>query len=247
MDSQQPPEVPSVLQYATAKPDRGDAFAALYITLAVLCTIVGSLSLLVHLAMLTVALSLARPGTSLWEASMMLAVDGLLLAGSVGTFRRQSWARRVVQIASAGQVLIALILLMPLLVYAGSALRGVPWLFAVAGVGLEVLRLTQGVLCLWAFENMRADFWFGTAGYGAATAISRSGTAKPAPKQFKVQGIDRVSGQSIEYLSSAATADLAHQGAIALGLDRESIEIQKLVPANESPSGAMATGEASSQ
>ncbi|MFI5380931.1 MAG: hypothetical protein ACHRHE_16660 [Tepidisphaerales bacterium] len=235
-----------VLQYATPKPNRGDAFASLFITLAILCTVVGAVSLLNDLAAMMLAFSVTRPGLLFWQGCMLASVDCLLLAGSVGTFRRQSWARRLVQVASAVQVLIALLALLPLLLNAGNVLRNFPWWLILVGVGAEMIRLAQGVLCLWAFGNMRADFWFGTVARAPSATLSGTATAKPALKRFKVHGIDRMTGQSIEYLSSAATADRAHRGAIALGLDHRSIEIQVIVSATESAPEDVETGDAAS-
>ncbi len=225
---------PAVIPYARRR--RGQlTFAARFVVLSaigIIIQFVFAAGNLLAIAEAFTTFKLIGAISSAVFPTLELMVSLALIAGFVGTFRRDKWAMKTVQVASilslfGGTIVLGLIL------FSMHNLRGISVVIAMA---VTIFRLAFATLCLWMYRTIWADFYFGDGSSetprSPVVAIDGAGasasTARATTPRFRVIGVERKTGQPIDFLSKAATPEKARKSAEVLGADPDSVRIEPI-------------------
>jgi hypothetical protein len=247
----------SIVTYARRPRAQRGLFAARFITLSSIGFVFGLACLLADGADLAISNAYGAQAGTLVFAACQVVLDAVLVAGCVGTWWRQAWAQRVLLLFARGQFVyvgvafVALFLLQLVLKVPQVAPSATESALLFAGV---VVRCAAAGAVLWMCRSLYADFYFGTARREeseplvplerravARRAAQRRAAQRRAPR-FIVRGREVASGKDVEYTSHAATEDLAKLGAVALGLELESVRVVPVTTTENRPPDASVGG-----
>jgi hypothetical protein len=237
MDQNQPS-----LQYRRVSRVRasGEYFTPWYVIAGALGVVIGLWRLCANAFTLLMvpfhgATTIGVAGVVYFSIGLVLSVA--LVSGSIASFWRQPWSRRVLLMGATADLILQFTMLALVL---GGAIARVVRLDVISIVVFFGL-LVQGALWRFIYTNIRADFYFISS--TAATDGPTMGepheivplTAKQggvAAGSFMVHGVEAATGKEVEFLSKARTEELARKSAAMLGLEPTSIVI---TPVSETP------------
>jgi hypothetical protein len=225
-----------------ARPPRG-FFRELYFTIGVLCLLMGAVLFVIDVVVL-IALVAASGSVGNGYGGMLANVlirgflsvvaDVLIVIGCVGSFWRSGWSRRMILLGLGSQIVIFSVTIGMFLFGNSTGPSRVHSSFEMMAFLVAMARIAGPFLFYLAYRNMRADFYFRGDTNGFVPA--NPGYVVPiitAPVQsqkynFRIRGTDSNSRREVDFLSKAATRELAMKSAGMMGLDPSTVVVEEI-------------------
>jgi hypothetical protein len=158
--------------------------------------------------------------------------DGLSVVGTIGSFWRAGWSRRVIIAGLFGQLLVLGASVATGIVDSLQMTHGIHLTVDPVVFGVMIARVFYAVLFYVAYRDMRGDFYFRDAEMKPAMRepgfVAAIGAVQLQKFNYPVRGMEVASGNEVEFTSKAATRELALKTATAMGLDLKTVVVEEI-------------------